>query len=144
QNGELRIGVIGVGGRGRLAAHAHQPGQGARLVAGADVYPPALAEFTQKYPEARTFTDYRDLLEQVELDAVFIASPDHLHEEQAVAALRRGIAVYLEKPMAITIEGCDAILAAAAETGARLYLGHNMRHMLFVREMKRLIDSGAI
>ncbi|MEX2388509.1 MAG: Gfo/Idh/MocA family oxidoreductase [Phycisphaeraceae bacterium] len=141
---DLRIGVIGVGGRGRLAAQAHRPGQGSRLVAGADVSADALTQFAEAYPDARTFTDYRAMLAEVALDAVFIASPDYLHEEHAVAALSRGIAVYLEKPMAITIEGCDRILAAAAATQAKLYVGHNMRHMPFVREMKRLIDSGAI
>lgn len=142
--GDLRVGVIGVGGRGRLAAHAHRPGQGARLVAGADVQPAALQQFAKNYPETRTFSDYRALLTEVPLDAVFVASPDYLHEEHAVAALSRGIAVYLEKPMAITIEACDRILAAADAGKARLYVGHNMRHMLFVREMKRLIDAGAI
>jgi predicted dehydrogenase len=67
-----------------------------------------------------------------------------LHEEMAVAALELGLAVYLEKPMAITTEGCDRILKSARESNARLYLGHNMRHMAFVRKMKELIDGGAI
>jgi predicted dehydrogenase len=62
----------------------------------------------------------------------------------AVAALELGLAVYLEKPMAITTEGCDRILKTARESNARLYLGHNMRHMAFVRKMKELIDGGAI
>lgn len=141
---DLRIGVIGAGGRGRLAAHAHQPGRGSRLVAGVDVRPEALAVFASAYDGAQTFDDYRQMLDTVKLDAVFVASPDFLHEEHAIAALELGIAVYLEKPMAITIESCDRILAAAATSGARLYVGHNMRHMPFVREMKRVIDSGAI
>jgi predicted dehydrogenase len=144
QPSDLRIGVIGVGGRGRLANHAHRPDHGSRIVAGADVYAPALAEFSRRHPQARTFTDFRQLLDEAKLDAAFVSSPDYLHEAQAVAALERGIAVYLEKPMAITIEGCDRILAASAAAGAKLYLGHNMRHMPFVREMKRLIDTGTI
>lgn len=141
---DLRIGVIGVVGRGRLAHQAHQPGKGSRIVAGADIYPDALAAFTKEIEGARPFNDYRPMLDEMKLDAVFVTSPDYMHEEHAVAALQRGIAVYLEKPMAITIEGCDRILAAAAQSGARLYVGHNMRHMSFVKEMKRLIDSGAI
>jgi len=141
---DLRVGVIGVGGRGRLAAHAHRPGAGSRLVAGADPNEKARAAFASAYPDAKVFTDYRTMLDQVPMDAVLIASPDFLHEEHAIAALERGIAVYLEKPMAITIDGCDRILATAAASGAKLYLGHNMRHMSFVREMKRQIDSGVI
>jgi predicted dehydrogenase len=136
--------VIGAGGRGRLAANAHRPGKGACLVAAADVYPKPLAEFAATYSGAQTFDDYRRMLDTVELDAVFVCSPDYLHEEHAVAVLNRGIAVYLEKPMAISVESCDRILASAKASGARLYVGHNMRHMSFVRELKRIIDSGAI
>ena len=85
----------------------------------------------------------RDRLEQP-LDAVFVCTPDYLHEEHALAALEHGLAIYLEKPMAITIAGCDRILRAAMDARARLYVGHNMRHMAFVRQMKALIDQGAI
>jgi predicted dehydrogenase len=90
-----------------------------------------------------TTNDYRELLKQ-ELDAVFITTPDFLHEEHALAALDAGLAIYLEKPMAITIDGCDRILKSAREKQLRLYLGHNMRHMAFVLKMKQLIDDGAI
>lgn len=142
---DLRIGVIGAGGRGKLADHAHKPGRGARLVAGADQSPQVLNTFKEKYgPEVFVTADYRELLARRDIDAVFVATPDFLHEEHAVAALSAGKAVYLEKPMAITIEGCDAILRAAKKSGARLYLGHNMRHMPFTRKMKELIDGGAI
>ena len=141
---DLRIGVIGVGGRGCLAAQAHRPGEGSRLVAGADVNAAALETFVREYEGAAAFDDYRRLLDETDLDAVFVASPDYLHEEHAIAALDRGLAVYLEKPMAISVEGCDRIIDAARAGGAKLYVGHNMRHMPFVQEMKRLIDSGAI
>ncbi len=56
--------------------------------------------------------DYRVLLAREDIEAVFVCSPDFLHEEHAVAALEAGKDVYLEKPMAITIEGCDRILRA--------------------------------
>jgi predicted dehydrogenase len=141
---DLRIGVIGVGGRGRLAHNAHRPGQGSRVVAGADVCSQALEKFAAACEGATTTRDYRTLLDDHELDAVFVSSPDFLHEEHAVAALQRGLAVYLEKPMAIDVASCDRILDAATRHGAKLYVGHNMRHMPFVREMKRLVDSGAI
>ncbi|HIJ72769.1 MAG TPA: Gfo/Idh/MocA family oxidoreductase [Candidatus Hydrogenedentes bacterium] len=143
--GELRIGVIGAGGRGALAAHAHKPDDGVRLVAGADVRPEPLERFKEAYG-AGVFvtTDYRELLNRDAIEAVFVTSPDYLHEEHAVAALEAGKSVYLEKPMAITIEGCDRILETAYQTKSKLYLGHNMRHMSFVQKMKELIDGGAI
>ena len=142
---ELRIGVIGAGGRGELAANAHKPETGARLVAGADTRPEVLVKFKERYgPDTFVTADYRELLKRADIDAVFIASPDFLHEEHAVAALEAGKHVYLEKPMAITIEGCDRILRAAFTAKRKLYLGHNMRHMTFVLKMKELIDAGAI
>ncbi|MGH7996652.1 MAG: Gfo/Idh/MocA family protein [Opitutaceae bacterium] len=143
---DLRLGVIGSGGRGRyLSRIAHARGAGARIVATCDVVPAVLARDRVCYGRSIfTTDDYRALLDQAELDAVIIASPDFLHEEQAVAALSRGLAVYLEKPMAISIAGCDRILRAAASHKARLYVGHNLRHARFVRKMKELIDAGAI
>jgi predicted dehydrogenase len=145
KNSELQIGIIGSGGRGQLLGSlAHRPGRGSRIVACCDVSPATLARNREDY-DAGIFTtsDYRALLDQP-LDAVIIATPDFLHEEQAVEVLRRGLTLYLEKPMALTIAGCDRILRAAAKTRARLYVGHNMRHMPFVRKMKALIDGGAI
>lgn len=145
KSNDLHIGVIGSGGRGRvLGTLAHRPGRGSRVVACCDVTPTTLEENRESYGrDIFTTDDYRKLL-ALDLDGVIIATPDFLHEEQAVAALDLGHAVYLEKPMSLTIAGCDRILRAAAKTKARLYLGHNMRHMAFVRKMKSLIDDGAI
>jgi predicted dehydrogenase len=141
---DLRVAVIGAGGRGSLADNAHHPGKGSRLVAGADIRQEVLKEFKDKYPDAFVCKDYRQILERDNVDAVLIATPDFLHQEHAIAALKAGKDVYLEKPMAITIEGCDRILLCAMENKRKLYLGHNMRHMAFVLKMKELIDSGAI
>ena len=141
---DMRIGVIGSGGRGGLARHAHRPGEGSRVVACCDVNEKALARNREQYgDDILTTTDHRELV-GVRPDAVFVCSPDFLHEEHALAALEAGAAVYLEKPMTITIEGCDRVLAKANEKGARLFVGHNMRYMTIFREMKRLIDEGAI
>ncbi len=142
---ELRIGVIGAGGRGTLAAHAHKPDEGVRLVAGVDTKEEALAQFREKYgKDCFVTSDYKKLLDRDDIDAVFITSPDFCHEEHAIASLNAGKDVYLEKPMAITIEGCDRILQAAQKNKRKLYLGHNMRHMDYIRKMKDLIEDGAI
>ncbi len=144
-NGELLIGVIGAGNRGTLAHHAHKPADGVRLVAAADVVEEPLRRFKETFgADALTTRDYREVINRQDIDAVFVTSPDFLHEEHAVAALDAGKHVYLEKPMAITVEGCDRILQAAYANRRKLYLGHNMRHMSFTRKMKQLIDGGAI
>lgn len=144
-NKQVRFGVIGYGLRGSLSKLAHRPEEGLHVVTLADTNPKA-------YPTARKHIgeqlecveDYRKMLERKDIDAVFVLSPDYLHEEHAIACLEAGKAVYLEKPMHITVEGCDRILKTAAKTRAKLYVGHNMRHFDFTRAMKRMIDDGAI
>ena len=144
-NGELRIGVIGAGGRGHLARAAHRPEQGVRLVAGCDVVDATLADFQERFgPDAFVTRDYRELVARDDLDAVFVTSPDFLHEEHAVAAIEAGKDIYLEKPMTITVEGCDRVLRTAFEHQRKIYMGFNMRFSAYVRKMKRLIEQGAI
>ena len=140
----LKVGLIATGGRGHNGWQAHQPEKGVTIVAGADIAPKAREEFKEKFPEARIFEDYRELLKMDEIGAVFISTPDYLHEEMAIDALKAGKAIYLEKPMAITIEGCDRILKTAMETGSKLFIGHNMRHFPVVLKMREIIQSGII
>lgn len=141
----MRIGVIGAGGRGRLVDLAHRPDDGFSVVAGADLDPAVLADFRSRYGDgAFTTTDYRELLARADVDAVFVTAPDFLHEPIALDAIKAGKTLFLEKPMAITIAGCDHILRAAMERRVRLYIGHNMRHFGVVRKMKEWIDAGRI
>ena len=147
-----KIGIIGAHGRGKHAYKAHQPENGIEIVMGADPFEPSpfqqtlpdFKSFKETFPEADLVTDYRDVLKNPEIDMVFIMSPDFCHEEQAIAALEAGKAVYLEKPLAITIEGCDRILQTAYRTKSKLFVGHNMRHFPVVLKMKEVIDSGII
>ncbi len=141
---DLRIGVLGAGGRGGLARQAHKPGEGSVVVACCDLVDKILDRMKDWYGGGVFITkSAAELLDQ-ELDAVMICTPDFLHEEHAVAALAKGIPVYLEKPMAITIEGCDRLLRTARETGTKLFVGHNMRYMNIFLKMKELIASGSI
>jgi len=141
---DLRVGVIGSGGRGGLARHAHRPGEGSRIVACCDISDDVLKRNRERYgDDILTTNDYHELLAE-KPDAVFVMTPDFLHEEHSLASLESAKAVYLEKPMAITIEGCDRILARAHETGSRLFVGHNMRYMTIFIKMRELIMNGAI
>src|SRR5665213_1179982 len=140
----LRIGVIGWGLRGGLAALAHRPEEGVEVVVLADTNEAAHAKFKEKIGDQATVTtDFTDFL-SMNLDAVFVLSPDWLHEEHACTLLDVGMGVYLEKPMAITVEGCVRILCAAKNGGAKLFVGHNMRHFTVVQKMKEWIDEGRI
>ncbi|MBR4666660.1 MAG: Gfo/Idh/MocA family oxidoreductase [Lentisphaeria bacterium] len=145
---KIKFGVIGVNPRLRANfIYANFPREKAELAAVCDHDPEMVEVFRKTYPEfaeVKVYADYKDLIEDPGVQAVFIAVRDQYHEEMAVAALEAGKSVYLEKPMAITIEGCDRILETAYRTGSRLMVGHNMRYMDFVLKMKEIIDSGVI
>ncbi|MBM3495446.1 MAG: Gfo/Idh/MocA family oxidoreductase, partial [Armatimonadetes bacterium] len=143
---ELRIGMIAVGGRGGMWRHWHEPDGGrSRIVAGADISADALARFREQHGgDAFTTQDYREMLERPDVDAVAVCSPDYCHEEHALAALQAGKHLFLEKPMAITTEGCDRILEAWKASGKRMMIGFNMRYMSIFRVVKEIVDSGAI
>jgi len=141
---EVKLGVIGTDGRGAVARHGHQPDKGARIVACCDINDQVRDKAREWYGQDIFWTkDYRELLEQ-DLDGVFVCTPDFLHEEHATAALSKGKGVFLEKPLAISTQGCDNIMRTAKNNNAKLCVGHNMRFMHFVLEMKRLIDDGTI
>ncbi|MDQ0973575.1 putative dehydrogenase [Neobacillus niacini] len=141
----VRIGIIGAGLRSGIAKYWHNPGGKSVVVGAADVSVSRLKEFQEKINEhAFITTDYNELLARKDIDAVAILSPDYLHEEHAIAALRAGKHVYCEKPLAITVEGCDRIIEESKKSGKHLMVGFNMRYMSMYQTMKEIIDSGVI
>ncbi|NRQ36472.1 Gfo/Idh/MocA family oxidoreductase [Nonomuraea sp. NN258] len=141
---DLRIGVIGLGLRTNLALAAHRPGRGSVVAALCDSDPAVLKQQAGRFEAEFRTEDYRDLLVRTDIDAVVVMTPDDTHERIAIDCLEAGKAVYLEKPLAITVESGDRILHAARRTGTRLYVGHNMRHMGVVRLMRDIIARGDI
>jgi len=142
---EIRLGVIGGEGRGHVALVAHRPEEGVRLVAASSLNPEKLTHLRATCGDGILLTaDYREVLADPSIDAVFICTPDHFHEEHALAAIAADKAVYLEKPLAISIAGCDRIIRSARERNVPLYLGHNMRFFPVIRKMRELILEGRI
>ncbi|WP_432798197.1 Gfo/Idh/MocA family protein [Poriferisphaera sp. WC338] len=141
----IKIGSIGAGRRGKICKMAHDPVNGVELVAVCDVLPEVIAEYQEEFGGKLFATaDYKELVAREDIDAVFVTTPDPFHEEHAVAAMEAGKHVYLEKPLAITLEGCDRILETAERCGVKLYVGHNMRFFPVVMKMKEIIASGRI
>lgn len=140
----LRVGVIGIGQRAEIAQHVGATDTPARLVLAVDTTEAGRARAAASFgPDVRVVDRLEDALD-AGLDAAIVTTPDDTHAAVAIPLLEAGVAVYLEKPMAITLEDCDRLLQTAARTGTPLYVGHNMRHMSVVRQMKALIDDGAI
>ena len=140
--GKLNIAGIGVGGQGAgdLKAMA-----GENIVALCDVDWDKAAGTFKTYPKAERFKDYRVMLEKCKgIDAVMIATPDHMHAPITMAALRAGKHVYVEKPMAHTIEECRAMRKLAKETGLVTQMGNNGHAGEGLRLTREWIQAGAI
>lgn len=140
---DLRIGVIGHGARASLSQHSHRPGQGSAVVAVCDPDPRSREDARRTYPEATVVASLDELF-ALGLDAVMVLTPDDTHAEVALRTLAAGLPTFCEKPLATSLADADAILAAAREHRTRLYVGHNMRHMPVVRQLKAIVDSGRI
>ncbi|MDO5720220.1 MAG: Gfo/Idh/MocA family oxidoreductase [Actinomycetaceae bacterium] len=141
---QLRIGVVGAGARAPLALHAENPEHNAVIVAVADPSPHAEHRVVERLGREIPVMPSIDSWSRDEIDAAFVISPDDTHEVIACELLERGIAVYLEKPLAITVSGATRILTTAYRTKTPLYVGHNMRHMSVVTTFKKIIDDGII
>ncbi len=137
---ELRVGLAGLGsmGRNHLRVIAGRPN--ARLAAIADPLPDALAAATAQ-TGAQGFAEPLAMIAEAELDAVIIAAPTTAHLPLALAAIGRGVAVLVEKPLAPTVEDALQIVAASRATGVPVQVGHVERFNPAVRELGRLLHG---
>ena len=142
---QLRIGMIGVAGRGGLWRHWHQPEGRSVVVGGADVNEGFLAEFAAKHGgKPFTTTTYEELLAREDVDAVAVASPDYCHEEHAIAALEAGKHVFCEKPLAHSIHEVRTLMKAAREHKVVTQLGNQGHSFDTIRMFCEWIWDGAI
>lgn len=88
------------------------------------------------------YDDYKELIDCEKPDFVFTALPTYLHEEVAVYALERGVHTFSEKPMALTLEGCQNMIDASEKSGAYLMIGQCTRFAREIIKLKEIIDSG--
>ncbi len=144
-NERIRLGFIGVGNRGDQLLDAFMVHKDAEIVALCDVYEPYLEAAQKKVGGKVTLHhDYRKLLEQKDVDAVVIGTPDHWHALQFVDACRAGKDVYVEKPLSLTIAEGQKMVAVAEETQRVTQVGLHRRSSAHIWEAVELIRSGAI
>jgi len=137
-------GVIGTGNRGRWLNRAFQK-LGARCVALCDVYEPNLELARKESPaDVKTYVDYRDLLAHPGLDFVVIATPDHHHCPNLLAALAAGKDVYLEKPLSTSLEESARMVEAVRNSKQIVQVGMQRRSMEFCIQVKKLVDEGIL
>lgn len=140
---KLNVGVIGCG-MGRLHAQGVQLQQGACLYAICDINPETLEKVGDELNVSRRFLDYRDMITDPALDAVIIASPDQLHREMIRDCLAAGKHILCEKPLALTREDIDDIVAMVKASDKKFMVGQICRYTPGFARAKELIDAGAI
>jgi predicted dehydrogenase len=139
--GKLRLGVVGVGGRGSGNLSAVS---GEIIAALCDVDTRPLSAARQRHPDARTFADYRIMLDSVALDGVVISTPDHMHGPVAMAALERGLDVYCEKPLGRRLDECHSMQGMAAHMGAVIQMGTQIHAEPNYRRVVERVRSGVL
>lgn len=143
---KFRVGIIGAGDIAVMHAQAYgELAEECELVAIADTDEDRARRLAEAAgTEVETFADYCRLLEREDIDVVSVCTPPYVREAPIVAALAAGKHVMAEKPLAASLEECDAMLGAAAKHNRKLAVMLQTRFELSVRQIRHLVASGAI
>lgn len=154
-NARIQVGCVGVNGKGYQDARATAEA-GAQIVALCDVVDPRNPELGRRkilpgerlvdlFPAARQFTDYREMIATMPgLDAVVISTPDHHHFHATMAALRRGLHVYCQKPIAHSVWEARRLTEVARETNVQTQMGNQAHAGEPVRRAVELLRAGVV
>jgi predicted dehydrogenase len=145
-NSRLQLAAIGVSARGYADLHSLASHPKAKFVAFCDIDQANFAKADADHPGTPHFADFRAMLEKLgdTVDAVIVATPDHLHALAAVEAMRRGKHVYCEKPLAHTVWECRQLRLWAEKTGVVTQMGNQIHSSVEYRLATRLIRDGVI
>lgn len=139
----MRIGLIGAGAVAPLHSRAAGLLLDVELTAVCDLQPEA-ARLVAEPIGAAVFTDYRELIASAKVDAVIVNTPHALHREMTIAAIDAGLDVLVEKPMAVTLDDCDAMTSAAQLAGVTLRIGHIQHFLPDKRAAARAVARGDV
>lgn len=140
-SGAIGVGVVGLG-QGQSHLRAFQLLDGARVVAVCDLDAALAERVARDQGIARHYRQFEHLLADRAVDLVVLATPDHLHGQQAIAALHAGKHVLSEIPMALTIDECAQIVALTDRHGLKYHLGNQVRYAFCLCDVQRLIAAG--
>lgn len=145
KNGKICLGLIGAGRAGMIHAKNFQASvSGACLMAVADPCQENMETAVRELGLEKGYTDYRELLEDRDIDGVVIVTPTKYHCEIAVAAAEKGKHILCEKPMAMTVEECEIMEEAARKNGVKLQVAFMRRFDRAFVEAKKVVEAGEI
>lgn len=140
----VRFALAGFGAWGKFHAQSIAENPDSCLVAIAAPSEGSRQEAAKLYPNAQIYSDPSEMIEAADFDIIDIVTPSNTHRDIAIAAMNRGKHVLLEKPMAITLDDCRAIVSKAQTSRVHLAVGHELRLSSQWGEIKKIIDSGTI
>ncbi len=147
-NDKVRCGIIGAGGRGSTLLQETLRRDDVLVVAVCDAYDVwrdrAVNWCKEHYPAVGSYHLYPEMLATENLDALIIATPDHIHADAAMAALDHAIDVYVEKPMTLSAEEATALRKRAKDTGGVVQVGTQLRSTDIYKRAQDLYQSGTI
>jgi len=138
----LNIAAVGVGGKGESDIAATSAGQ--NVVALCDIDATRLGRAGEKYAGAKTYRDWRRMLEQKDIDAVTISTPDHMHAAIAMAAMDLGKHVYVQKPLTWSVFEARQLTRMAKRKGVVTQMGNQHRSNRHMKGARHLVHTGAI
>jgi phthalate 4,5-cis-dihydrodiol dehydrogenase len=139
----LRLGVAGLGRAFSLMAPGFAAHPRVRLVAAADPRAEARARFAAEFG-GTVYAGVEELCNDRSVDAVYVAGPHEVHAEHAILAAKNGKSVLVEKPMALTLPDCRAMIAAAEQSGVRLIVGHSHSFDAPIARARQIVAGGAL
>ncbi len=145
-NRKLRIGIIGTGGISGSHIPAYLRQEDVELAAGCDLIP-GKAESKFRYYKiegGKFFTDYKEMIDTVEMDAVSVCTYNSTHAECAIYALEHGLNVLLEKPFTVTLEEAAAVMRAEKKSGKFVSVGFQPRFDANMQMIKKIVQSGEL
>jgi len=141
----LKIGLIGCGSLGLQHAKNIEQMKTAELVSVSSHRLSSAESLSREISSApKAYDDHRKMMANNELDAVLVVTPNHTHSEIVNDAAEVGIHIFCEKPMALTLEDCDAMIKATDKAGVYLMIGYLRRFENKYRAMKQWVDEGKI
>ena len=139
---------LAIAGCGAIAQLAHLPVlakmRGVRLVALCDNDAAKARALADRFEVPDVFDDLEELLDSDAVDGLIVATPNHLHEPHVLSAIRAGVDVLCERPLALTSRGVERVLAAAAKSGRRVIVGNNHRFRNDVQALSRFVSTGEL
>lgn len=142
---KLRIGIIGTGGIANSHINSYLKQSDVEVVAGADLIPGKAEKFFEDHKvEAKAFTDYKEMVDTMNLDAVSVCTYNRTHAECTIYALEHGVHVLLEKPMTVTLDEAVDICRAEKKSGKVLSIGFQPRFDDNMKMIKKIVQSGEL